>query len=193
MRRMSWIGGGLCLILVLALARPASMAAQETDAEAKAKLEALKKQIEALQKKIEALHEQEKAILKEAEKKAEEKDYYSKLQAEVKGRLQKSKNGWLVIAKGTTWRLDFGDKKEWIELAKTLEGKTVLVTGSAVITTAYPDSYGAPGSIGMPPMGPAPGYGGLPPGPGTLGGGRVYGSPFAVTTWTLKVEKLAAQ
>jgi hypothetical protein len=202
MRRMLWTLGGGYLALALSLAQPAPAAAQEPDAETKAKLEALKKQVESLQKKIDALHEQEKTILKEVEKRAEEKDYFTKLQADIKGRLQKTKNGWAVAVKGTLWHLDLGDKKEWIELAKKLEGKTVMVTGSATIasTTAYhaltyPGASGFPGPTGGLPMGPMPmgyggpgmGYGG--PGMGSLGGGG-YFPP--TTTFTLKVEKFAA-
>jgi hypothetical protein len=188
MRRVLTTVTGLCFLLVLCLAWLAPAAAQQPDAETKAKLDALKKQVGALEKKIESLQQQEKALLREMERRAEEKDYYSKMQADIKGRLQRStgyrtaKAGWTVTAAGTTWQLDFGDKKDWLDLAGKLDGKTVLVTGSATVTTVnnpggwYSTSpYGGGIGGGYPIYPPGAGMGGMPfgVGPGApMGGGH---------------------
>jgi hypothetical protein len=162
MRTMLLTLGGLCLLAGLCLAFPAPAAAQVPDAETKAKLDTIKKQLDNLQKQIEALHQQEKALIQAMERQAEEKGYYTKIQVDIKGRLQRGgTTGWIVKANGTTWELDFGDnKKEWMQLAKKLDGKTVLVTGSGKISI---NSYGFGGS--------RPGGFGGSTSPGGLGGG----------------------
>jgi hypothetical protein len=204
MRRMLTTVTGLSFLLAISLAWNAPAAAQQADAETKAKLDALKKQVDALQKKIESLQQQEKALVKEMERRAEEKDYYTKLQADIKGRLQRStgssgKSGWTVSAAGTTWHLDFGDNKDWLELAGKLNGKTVLVTGSATVTAVnnpgwlYSTSpYGS--GIGGPIYPPS---GGMPSGivPSTTIGGShpSWGFPgYGSVIYSLKVELLKA-
>jgi hypothetical protein len=194
---------GLSLVAAVCLALSAQAQGQDTDP--KAKLDAIKKQVEELEKKLDALREKEKAALKALERKAEEKDYYSKMQVDVKGRLQRSekgKGGWTVTAKGTTWHLDFGENKEWVELAKKLEGKTVQVTGSGAVVSSsgyvpvvprsttnfgYGNLGGAyGGGWGMPGAGLAGGYG-APGGPG-------YEFYFqgTTTTFSLAVEAFKA-
>jgi TolA-binding protein len=187
--------GGLALFISICLLRPVPATAQAPDAETKAKVDALKKQVEDLQKKIESLQSQEKALLQAVERKAQEKDYFNKIQVEVKGRLERSgkgKNAWTVTAKDATWHLAFGDNKDLADLAKSLEGKTVLVTGAGTITSTsnfspVQQSYGPAPGLGGYGGGGFGGYGG-----GGFGGMNTLYAPVTTTTLTLTVETLKA-
>jgi hypothetical protein len=217
MRRVFLSVGTFCFAFALCLDWPATVAAQQPDPETKAKFEAIQKQITDLQKKIdkqiadlqakiEALHQQEQALL-------EAKDHFSKIHAEVKGRLKRipdtsgmnAKQEWTVTAQGMTWYLDFAGKKEWLDLAKKMENKTVLVAGPVVqssrgYTTNFFPSPSFPGPGGWSGTTAKPNMpGGFSPGLGGFGGpglgtplGYPYGIYTTVTTFTMTVEKFVA-
>jgi hypothetical protein len=189
---MRWILAttSFCFVVALAVGGSGTASGQTLDPETKAKLEAIKKQVDSLQKKVDDLRAQEQKLLLDAKKKAEEKEYYNKVFVDIKGRLSREtlvgKEVWAVSTSNMKWYLDLGGKKEWNDLAKQHEGKTVMVTGGAVPTTT---SYGYPGTYPGPGGYPYPGPGGNPyPGPGYYGYPYGYGS----TTWMVTVETFKA-
>jgi hypothetical protein len=213
MRRILSTMSSCCVLVILTMGGSGAVSAQVPDAQTKAKLDAIKKQLADLQKKIDALREQEQKLLLEAKNRAEEKDYYSKITVDIKGRLSKTtdyggygaaKETWVVTAKSMTWQLDFAGKKEWLDLAKQLDGKTVLITGTASFSTTtatitYPPgwggAYGSPGLLGGYPSIPGAPSPGLPGGPSSwryppYPGG--FGSPYPTTVWTVTVETFKA-
>jgi len=95
-----------------------------------ARLKALQQEVRDIQKKQSELQQKLATLRKEAEK-AKEKDYVVKV--EIKGRLQHEtsvKDRWLVNTQGFTCELDFVGKKEFVDSARPLEGKSILVTGT---------------------------------------------------------------
>ena len=116
-----------------------------------ATLQEIQKQLADLQKKIATLRMQEEKLKKEldeqarAREKDKEKTYYIKV--DIKGRLRrevinyiqpkKTVELWKITAKNITLPLDFGTNKEFLDTAKELAGKTVMITGALRPATSF--------------------------------------------------------
>ena len=140
-----------CFVVTIAFGteQSPSASAQAPDAEFRTRMEAIQKQRVALQKQLEELAQKGQALRNEMAERAKEKDYYIKV--EVKGRLSKGKTwdnlvfeaqeGWIVIAQGVSLELDLSKEKKLLDVVKTLEGKSVQITGTVVSRT--PESKGS--------------------------------------------------
>jgi hypothetical protein len=156
---------GVLALLTLSTVGAPPASAQEPEDVIKNKLKAVQQEVNRLQQQIEALRKQEQALQQELAEKAKEKTFFIKV--EVKGRLRHSAQAgyeprevWTVTAQGVTWELDFGTNKEFLELARKHDGKTVQVTGTLTArrkeTSPYLGRPVTPGPSG--PGIPEPGY-----------------------------------
>jgi hypothetical protein len=129
--------------LALLAGPPGAPAADDDVEQAKAKLQAVRKQLEELRLREQALlreleqAEQEAARRKEAYIKAEVKGilryhdvFFPNLLAPSSQPNWQAVKSWTITVEDTTLVLDFGDNKTFLELAKANEGKMVVVTGT---------------------------------------------------------------
>jgi hypothetical protein len=138
--------GILSGIVFLSLFAGSQQAAADKD------IEQTRAKLQAVQKQLEELRQQEQILLKQlaAQEAAKRSEGYIK--AEVKGVLRYEGvyfhpfaggpdghliKSWTITVEDTKWVLYFGDNKAFLDLAKSNEGKTVVVTGTVGTRKAF--------------------------------------------------------